>query len=134
MRATITKNISINGDAVYALKSDVTVTKDVDGNNILVLNETELTNIIASLNILAPNGSLSVGLDITALVSALQNGKLDTLLSSNAIRIIVSDLLVSPLYPASGNETVYKLPNSIVEEQVATMSKQEIINIVSIYS
>ena len=134
MRATITKNISINDESVYALKSDVTVTKDVDGNNILVLNETELTNMISSLNILAPNGSLSVGLDITALVSALQNGKLDTLLSSNAIRIIVSDLLDSILYPASGNETVYKLPNSIVEEQVATMSKQEIINIVSMYS
>ena len=134
MRATITKNISINGEAAYALKSDVRVTKDVAGNNILVLNEAELTNMIASLNILATDGSLSATLDINALVTALQNGKLNTLLSSNAIRIIVSDLLVGLSYPASGNETVYKLPNSIVEEQVATMTKQEIINIVSLYS
>ena len=134
MRATITKNISINGEAAYALKSDVKVTKDVAGNNILVLNEAELTNMIASLNILAPNGSLSATLDIYALTNALQNGQLDTLLSSNAIRIIVSDLLVGLSYPASGNETVYKLPNSIVEEQVATMTKQEIVDIVSLYS
>ena len=134
MRATITKNISINGEAAYALKSDVKVTKDVAGNNILVLNEAELTNMIASLNILATDGSLSATLDIYALTNALQNGQLDTLLSSNAIRIIVSDLLVGLSYPASGNETVYKLPNSIVEEQVATMTKQEIVDIVSLYS
>ena len=134
MRATITKNISINGEAAYALKSDVKVTKDVAGNNILVLNEAELTNMIASLNILATDGSLSATLDIYALTNALQNGKLNTFLSSNAIRIIVSDLLVGLSYPASGNETVYKLPNSIVEEQVATMTKQEIVDIVSLYS
>ena len=133
MRATITKNISINGEAAYALKSDVKVTKDVAGNNILVLNEAELTNMIASLNILANDGSLSATLDINSLVTALENGKLGTLLSSNAIRIIVSDLLVGLSYPASGNETVYKLPNSIVEEQVETMTKQEIIYIVSLY-
>ena len=90
--------------------------------------------MIASLNILATDGSLSATLDINSLVTALQNGKLNTLLSSNAIRIIVSDLLVSSLYPASGNETVYKLPNSIVEEQVETMTKQEIVDIVSLYS
>ena len=133
MRATITKNVKVNDKDIYALKSTVEVTKDVKGNNILVLNEAELSTMITSLNVLSTGGSVSVTLDINALVNALQSGKLEVLLNSNSIRIVVSELLVSYASNPS-SEAVYKLPNSIVEETKQTMTKQEIINIVTLLS
>ena len=113
MRATITKNVKVNNSAVYALRSDVDVTKDVKGNDILVLNQAQVTNMINSLNVLAPNGSINVQLNLTTL-STLDEQDLDTLLSSNSIRLEVSKLIlaISPITEHSKVD-VYELPNNV---------------------
>ena len=113
MRATITKNVKVNNSAVYALRSDVDVTKDVKGNDILVLNQAQVTNMINSLNVLAPNGSINVQLNLTTL-STLDEQDLDTLLSSNSIRLEVSKLIlaISPFIEHSKVD-VYELPNNV---------------------
>ncbi|MBQ4061072.1 MAG: hypothetical protein IJD46_03510, partial [Bacilli bacterium] len=113
MRATITKNVKVNNNAVYALRSDVDVTKDAKGNDILVLNQAQVTNMINSLNVLAPNGSINVQLNLTTL-STLDEQDLDTLLSSNSIRLEVSKLIlaINPIIEHSKVD-VYELPNNV---------------------
>ena len=113
MRATITKNVKVNNNAVYALRSDVDVTKDAKGNDILVLNQAQVTNMINSLNVLAPNGSINVQLNLTTL-STLDGQDLDTLLSSNSIRLEVSKLIlaINPIIEHSKVD-VYELPNNV---------------------
>ena len=113
MRATITKNVKVNNNAVYALRSDVDVTKDAKGNDILVLNQAQVTNMINSLNVLAPNGSINVQLNLTTL-STLDGQDLDTLLSSSSIRLEVSKLIlaINPIIEHSKVD-VYELPNNV---------------------
>ena len=113
MRATITKNVKVNNSAVYALRSDVDVTKDAKGNDILVLNQAQVTNMINSLNVLAPNGSINVQLNLTTL-STLDEQDLDTLLSSDSIRLEVSKLIlaINPIIEHSKVD-VYELPNNV---------------------
>ena len=113
MRATITKNVKVNNNAVYALRSDVDVTKDAKGNDILVLNQAQVTNMINSLNVLAPNGSINVQLNLTTL-STLDEQDLDTLLSSSSIRLEVSKLIlaINPIIEHSKVD-VYELPNNV---------------------
>ena len=130
MRATITKNVNINNKAIYALTSSVDKTVDVDGNDILVLNEAEVSAMIGSLNVLSASGSISVNFDIN-LLKALSLEDLSNLLNSNSVRIAVSELLDVILSPTSIEE-VYKLPNSTIKEDKSTFTKQEIINIISL--
>ena len=117
MRATITKNVKVNNNAVYALRSDVDVTKDAKGNDILVLNQAQVTNMINSLNVLAPNGSINVQLNLITL-STLDAQDLDTLLSSNSIRLEVSKLIlaINPIIEHSKVD-VYELPNNVDANQ-----------------
>lgn len=113
MRATITKNVKVNNSAVYALRSDVDVTKDAKGNDILVLNQAQVTNMINSLNVLAPNGSINVQLNLSTL-STLDEQDLDTLLSSDSIRLEVSKLILA-INPSIEHSKVdvYELPNNV---------------------
>ena len=118
MRATITKNISLNIDGldkdVFALETDVNKTKDHLGNDILVFNQAELERNIASISVLSAGG-MDISINISGLIAAKDAGNLPTILTSNTIRLAVSELLLSPIqvgYITINYNTIASLPGS----------------------
>ncbi|MCI5745124.1 MAG: hypothetical protein MR270_02440 [Erysipelotrichaceae bacterium] len=99
MLATITNNIKVNVDGVavplYSLISDANVIKDINNVDILSLSSNEFGRIIDSIATISNDGSIVIDIDIALLISLKQNNKLDTLISSNMMRIVIGKYLTN---------------------------------------
>lgn len=98
MRATISYHVKVNDHAINALKDDVTIEKDYKNQDLLIINEIELSKIIEAVNVLAENGSINISFNMETLIMAARNGKLTKLLNSNTLRIVISDLIINAGY------------------------------------
>ncbi len=107
LRATITKQVRNDSGNTYVLKDELyaTLEKDWQNNDICILSATEITNLLAGIKVFNTE-SFSIVIDFEVL-AGLSVEEVYTVLDSNILSYIVSDLLISG-FMVSGNLINYE--------------------------
>ena len=147
LRATITSKLELTIDGsskdVHVLETDIVRTKDLENNDIVVLNEAELRNVVNAINSISSSGSLSFEINLETLKKILTT---PSILNSTIVRMAVSDYLVEGVEIAPGivinyesttgttitSSTYVKVPEGNNVSKKA-LSKDEILEFIETY-
>ena len=122
MRATLTEKLEITtaGISLYYKVDDITL---MNNKEILVLTETEVTNILVGITKMGIENGVSIDINLDT-IKNYNDDTLNTILKSNTLRYILSQIILSTQQPTDIKESVYKKnDNSNYNESFYTSEK-----------
>ena len=122
MRATLTEKLEITtaGISLYYKVDDITL---MNNKEILVLTETEVTNILVGITKMGIENGVSIDINLDT-IKNYNDDTLNTILKSNTLRYILSQIILSTQQPTDIKESVYKKnDNSNFNESFYTSEK-----------
>lgn len=142
MRTTISNSIKIQNVNTYYLRDQVKIIdRYSDNSSIIIVDNDELKNMLTGIRNIVKDNSLEFNLDIQSIL-LMNDSTIDAVLSANALRIAVSDLIENYLniipfgntilsnYTKVTEDIVYIYENNPVEDRKESYSKADIILII----